>query len=731
MRNGAFRKMKKVNHLLLVCALLLICAAGFSPVQAEESGKWVLVDTVVQDNTADVNKEYQASNTPNCYVRYADCKVTMNQVGYLYDRDRTEFNCLSEITWEAPPAEFSSEKIRELKLTVTGNITGMSQGQIYDQNLRVPGVSITLDHYSSDLKNSYFADGSGMGFEMEDTSGRAITSLTRELFIDEDNLRANPGDPLWIIVSSNYVIVTYIYEFNGEGGFQSITTSADEGTGETPFTVSTAIVIGLAGLGVALAGAAGAASTSGGSSGSSSGTEDEKAGSTYKMIVYKDFGNKIRYDKPAVFVYARMAEIKRDGTEVNRPDLTQRIQIASETTGLTVGSATLAGDYMGAGVAAESAGSGKQDLREGVIRFQFTGQGGVFQNHMTFNLTGEPLVALDGEKLYVLGTSRRSFELGYELVDFMKEPKVRINVMQEGPPFTLDLGTTKEGKKVINATDCDESKTFEIFFNSFACEIIAENENETARTVFYVVLCYEGILPNFLGKPREIRAYRVSLESEEMSETLFDVQLGQWSEDEKTLVFVAPEQIDVTLTDDEGVFERIGMDITRDEEFVRSDAIRYIAKAETNLPAENNIPGTMELSAVLGDKTFENAVDIQLIPDTELFKAQYKANFEKEYAVCKKVIEIYIPSPFKERKLAELERARSTLGIADLRIFRRKTWSYAQTCVMQEKASYLQEEAWYDEAIATAELIVYIGDIAFGLAMAPIGGPIAGFVADQ
>lgn len=43
----------------------------------------------------------------------------------------------------------------------------------------------------------------------------------------------------------------------------------------------------------------------------------------------------------------------------------------------------------------------------------------------------------------------------------------------------------------------------------------------------------------------------------------------------------------------------------------------------------------------------------------------------------------------------------------------------------------MAEAAWYDEAIANAELLVYIGDIAFGLALAPIGGPIASFLADQ
>ena len=44
------------------------------------------------------------------------------------------------------------------------------------------------------------------------------------------------------------------------------------------------------------------------------------------MYIKKDFKNKIRYDKPAVIVYARMAEITPSGEEIDRPDLTQQIR---------------------------------------------------------------------------------------------------------------------------------------------------------------------------------------------------------------------------------------------------------------------------------------------------------------------------------------------------------------------------------------------------------------------
>lgn len=748
MKNKMIRKTKPVRVAMLLAILLLTFASGMSPVMAApQEGKWVLSDVVVQDSTGDLNKEYQNSGTPSSYVHYTDRKVNMYQTGHnLSGNDITDFIYTSEVTWEEPPKEFSSEKIRDVKLTVTGNVTGMTPGQQYVADgimeavpgAEVPQLSISYHLIGTYAQNGYFTDATGnWNMKMEEASRGAILSRNEELSIDADTMRAIPGDRLQFIVDSNWVRVIYVYVFDGEAGFQSITTDAGETAGETPYGVATAIVIGLAGLGVALAGAAGAASSSGSSAGSSSGQDGdgEAPGSTYKMIVYKDFGNKIGYDKPAVFVYARMVEVKQNGTEVPRPDLTGRIQILSETAELQVGTAAMVGDYLGVAVAAVSSANPKNDPREGLILFKFVGKGGVFQNHLRFFLTGAPYVALDGEKLFVLATSGRSFELGYELVDFLKEPKVSLNVMQEGPPFTLALGTSQNtgavGKKVITATDADQSTTFTTFFNSFACEIIAENDTEYARTVFYVVQCYEGILPDFLGKPAEIRAHQVSLENEEMVKTRFDVKLGQWSEEEKCLAFVVPESLEVSASDEEGIFACIGVEIERDPEDHRNDAIGYIAAATTNLPSENPVPGTLSLTAALGEKSFENDVAIQLMPDIELYKAEYQANFDKEYALVKKVIEIYIPSPFKERKLAELERARTTLGIADFRLYRRNIWNYAQTCVMQEKASYLADEAWYDEAIATAELMVYIGDIAFGLAMGPIGGPIAGFIADQ
>ena len=53
-----------------------------------------------------------------------------------------------------------------------------------------------------------------------------------------------------------------------------------------------------------------------------------KKPSSYKMILYKEFGNTLRLGDPPVIVGARIEETTADGYKVDRPDLTQTIRIS-------------------------------------------------------------------------------------------------------------------------------------------------------------------------------------------------------------------------------------------------------------------------------------------------------------------------------------------------------------------------------------------------------------------
>ncbi|MDD3660941.1 MAG: hypothetical protein PHT89_09495 [Lachnospiraceae bacterium] len=509
---------------------------------------------------------------------------------------------------------------------------------------------------------------------------------------------------------------------------QTIESEASENGGEVSAGIMKRIVIGsVLSVVAAAAGAAAAGSAAGaGSVSQGEGGEGEQTHtSSYKMGVYKEFGDKIKKNADPVYVYARIVEVNQEGIEIDRADLTQKIAIFSSDGILSVSQAAIAGEYMGAGV--QYFGSEQSTAREAGISFRFSGEGGVFQNNMTFKLVGEPRIELDGAQIFILEGSGRTVDLKYELVDFTVEPEIRVETVHGDAPFLLEIGENKEGERVIHITDKGELPPFETFFKSFLCEIIAENETESVTNRFYVEVCREGILPDFLGKPKEVRGYRVSMESEEMEETLFDVKTGVWLEEKQTLEFVKPEQIQISMTDEKTIFELIGMEICEDSETVFSDRIRYIAKAKTNFPSTQTVLGQMHLLASYGNRSIENEIEISLAPDI----LDYETSREKEYLACKRVIEIYMAPRFRGKKLYELERMRFQLGLDDLREFRKNCWAIAERSIMQEGQEYLIEAAWYDEAIAYADLAVYIGDIAFDLALAPIGGPIAGFLAAE
>ncbi len=519
------------------------------------------------------------------------------------------------------------------------------------------------------------------------------------------------------------------------GTIQGVNTDASKTSGETSMPVPAAIAVGLAGVAAAVAGvgAAGAAGVAGAASGASGGSsdggsseEETEAESTYKMYIYKDFSDKIRYGDNPVFVYARMAEVTAKGEELERPDLTGQIEIFSQSGVLEIGAATMAGSYMGASVSAYIANQTNAPT-EGVISFKFNGKGGIFQNNVKFQLIGEAVIQIDGGKLFALATSGRTFQIPYRLLDFMDSAnaKVSVNCMQNDVPFTLALGKDADGNAVIVATDHAEKKPFESFFDSFSCEIVAESEKEYARTVFSVVMCYEGILADFLGKPKEIRGYKDK--QGEMEKTLIAFKLGVWNDNEQKLVFVKPGDLEIDYDDDEGIFKVIKLGHEIDPDMETDDHITYIFKAELSFPSTAPVKGTLYGSCTYNGGSFDSETEISLIPDIQ----EYYDDLEEEYERCKYIINTYMTETWREKKLDQLEKARPGFGVKDYQLFRKKCWEFAQNLIMQEKQSYLQKSYAADIAIAYMELYVYIGDAAFDIAMMPVGGPIAGFLVSQ
>ena len=160
--------------------------------------------------------------------------------------------------------------------------------------------------------------------------------------------------------------------------FQTITQFADEETGEDKGAgIITAIIIGVAG---ALA-AAGALSSSSG--GNKDGGDDIKRQKTYKMKVYKGFGDSIRKGAKPVTVWARIVEVIR-GEDINRPELSEKIIVSGSD--MNVKDAGMENTYKGAEVSIPA----DSEVQTATLTFTYNGEGGVFRNNIIFKVIGEP-----------------------------------------------------------------------------------------------------------------------------------------------------------------------------------------------------------------------------------------------------------------------------------------------------------------------------------------------------
>jgi hypothetical protein len=493
-----------------------------------------------------------------------------------------------------------------------------------------------------------------------------------------------------------------------------IDTWADKEKGETSTSIPEALAIAIIGGAAAMAGAGAGGSGDGGDGGG-------KKKSRYKMCLHKDFGDAIRYDTQPVTVYARIVEVTPEGEEIDRPDLTSAIEIFSGGN-LTVEGSSMAGNYMGALVSAKSV-PGGENPGTGVISIRLSGEEGSFQNNVTFRLVGDPYISLAGPNISVLVGSKAQFAMPVEFVDFTEPPT---NIVLDGDPLPITVEQDEQGNYYIEVTDdTPKPEVITKFYEEIPCTISANSGEEVVKAGFSVLKCYEGILADFLGKENEIMAYKN--EEGEMPTTNIGFQAGVWDKNGQELNLIAPKSMEMFYKDKEGIYEIIGLSFKENADLSTSAHTVYSFTADKSLPSPDKIEGTLAYSGKVGDTIIKNETTIYLIPDL----LTYAKEFEEEFKNCEHIIFTYMSGELMKRKAAELYRDKNKLGLKDLQAFRRHCWEIAKRMVLQKKEDYLKESYWYDERIAELELVTFVGDGAFAVALTPLGGPITAFLVDN
>lgn len=510
-------------------------------------------------------------------------------------------------------------------------------------------------------------------------------------------------------------------------------TIADEAAGTTQDTqMLPIIVLGAAGLAVALGVGLTGGGVDGGGEGGEAGENDpmaEEEVSDFYMRVYKNFGDTIRYGDEAQVVYACILEQKKGGGPFARPDLSARIQIIAGSP-LAVSPAGMSGEYQAAYV--QAPGDGQGAPRQGAVSFRFAGPGGTFQNNMHFKLLGQPSVFLPGKTpnlAYILAGDDRERSFALQISDFAAPPHLHIEMVPDAAPFFPTVEMNTDGSWVLLVANHSEaSSQFERFEESYNIEIEAENDTERATCWVTVAVCYEGILPIFYKGEKYIKGY-LDRETGKMGITLVDFRMGLWDENAGELVYRRPpEEFAFTYSDEQRISDIIGVAAHIDPEQPGGDLLRYQLQADKSYPSNRNLPGEMLVMCNYGERTFEHRATVPLVPDIDQYKEN--ASLQEEYENCMYIIRSYMP----EDQVGELmRRTRQSFEqngycVEDLRAWRHAVWGQARSYIEREHRDYMRDADFYDWMVSICDIAVFVGDIALDIVLMPVGGPLASFI---
>ena len=398
---------------------------------------------------------------------------------------------------------------------------------------------------------------------------------------------------------------------------QTVTQNADSDSGEDNGTdIITAIVLGVGGA-LATAGAVGA--SSGGKK--DGGDEEEKKRKTYRMKVYKNFGDSIQKGAKAVYVWARIVEIT-DGGEENRPDLSEKITVSG--TGMDVRSAGMQNTYMGAEVSVPA----DSQAQTATLTFTFTGEGGVFRNNIVFQVLGEPeitfpAVSEDGQhwdvnsqnnQVDLIAGARVSERLRFVITNASEEPKaIRFTADREG----LDVTWEKDTQWQYTYYACIENRTAPIekengiFADMISASVRIDAEFENGLTIWsYIII---RLFPEGLSAQGKLENGRLTVNTlplenptegfAKISPTVFSVTLAYLDRNGHTVVPGEPCWTPRALTDD----GKYGLMFTENFKYT----VKYQSASEVAFYPEVTLPmpgdpyeARMELAAETDDGSF-------------------------------------------------------------------------------------------------------------------------------
>lgn len=245
--------------------------------------------------------------------------------------------------------------------------------------------------------------------------------------------------------------------------------------------------------------------------------DKKKKQSTFRMILYKNFGNTLLRDSDNLTVGARIEETTPEGRKVDRRDLTAQILIEEEEN-CQIGKVWMGGQYRMARISADEHPSSSGHA---VVRISFVGKGGRFVNHVVFRLEETMELVMD-ESLTFAACSGKTLDMAFGINHFNGEVV----------SLSADVGTSAAGifktaveqdkkvpgKFVVHVTECGDKKMAAGDIERYTCDVSVRTKNSKKPITgqFYLYRVGLGLRLDI----RAIKAYLVEFDSTYDSERL-------------------------------------------------------------------------------------------------------------------------------------------------------------------------------------------------------------------
>ena len=478
--------MRTSNRLLWGTLLFFLLLPASLP--AQDKGYWVLSHFYYHDGdflyhhdfiegkiTCTSNKDSGSGGT--LYVGADTHEVTDDEeiarLGHGFTENSMKVGMIREatITWSTPPQTVKAGEEHLIKLNVS-----LDDGDEHARNR----ASVTLKRADAgkypypdedDIHNEEF------GYLDLDASHTKIVNQNpwgkKHPMVPPFNHPKYYELELCISSSSGlgYVSATYIYKYVPD--LKEVTTFASDEEGEdfgddSGSEADSKIPWGIIGVGVVGGGIVGGRILRKSQKGNKKSNkkqpkkreeEDDADHSTFRMVLYKEFGDTLVLGEAPRMVGARIEEIKPGGTVLDRPDLTARISIAAEKN-CSVGNVRIQGRYKAADIAAEvnPDGSAPEIAK---VRFTFSGTGGMYINHVVFRVESAPELVMD-ESLTFAAFSNQTLKMEMGINGYSGRgvvEKMSIALLRGAEQvFTAELAQDAENPRKFIATLTETGK---------------------------------------------------------------------------------------------------------------------------------------------------------------------------------------------------------------------------------------------------------------------------------